>query len=119
MPSRRRRQEVDFVTRGQRNHLFRLLLFHRMDGLEQIVKPSGGRNPEEALHRLIGLVEDAVWNIHRHPDEIARLRDGILAVQEEIKTSFEKVNEFVLRRMDMWRNECLWRKRCMPGKRAL
>ena len=88
------------MTRGQCDHLFRLLFF-RMDRQRQFVESAGWRN-QKAFHCLIGLVEDAVRNIHRHPDEVARRAD-ILAVENEIKTSLEKVDELVLRWMDMRR----------------
>src|SRR5262245_54324557 len=90
-----------------------------MDRREQVVESAGWRNPEKAFHRLIGLVEDAVRNIHRHPDEVARLRHDIPALENEIKTSLEKVDELVLRWMDMRRDECPRGKRRMPGKRTL
>src|SRR5262245_32721324 len=116
---RRRWQEVYLVSRGQRDHLFRFLFFHRMDRRKQIVEPSCGRNPEEAFHRLIRLVEDAMRNIHRHSDEIARLRDHVLAIEEQIEAPLEEINELVLSWMDMRRDKRPWRKCRMPGKRAL
>src|SRR5262249_50046173 len=90
-----------------------------MDGLEQLVKPAGGRNPEETLHGLIAFVEDSVRTVHRHADEIARLRHNLLTVEKEIETPFEQVDELILCRMDMRRNECFGRKGRVPGKRTL
>jgi hypothetical protein len=66
-----RRQERNLVARGERNHLRRVLLLHRVDCPEQIVQLPRGRHPEDAFVRLLGLVEDPVRNVHRQPDQVA------------------------------------------------
>src|SRR5262249_51081627 len=116
---RRRWQEVYLVSRGQRDHLFRFLFFHRMDRREQIVEPAGGGKPEKTFYRLIPPVEDGKRKIYRHPGKIAPVCDPVPSLQREIEAPLEEVNELVLRWMDMRRNECPRRKRRMPGKRAL
>src|SRR5262249_29634033 len=44
---------------------------------------------------------------------------NLLTVEKEIETPFEQVDELILCRMDMRRNECFGRKGRVPGKRTL
>src|SRR5262245_46065025 len=58
-------------------------------------------------------------DIHRQSNEIAAGRRLLFTVQQEIETAFEHVDEFILSRMDMRRNEGGRRKGGVPGKRAI
>src|SRR5690606_263576 len=44
-----------------------------VDANEQVPEFCGGRNPENALHRLFRLVENAVRHVARQADEVASL----------------------------------------------
>src|SRR4029077_13907949 len=61
----RRRQEYDLVLGGERNHVGRVLLLHAVDRPEQIVQLARRRDPEQALDRLLRLIEQAVRDVHR------------------------------------------------------
>src|SRR5215469_7598563 len=90
-----------------------------MDCPEQVVELARRRHPEEAFHRLVRLVENAVGQAHRHADQVARGGNDIFSVEHEIETPFEHIDEFVLRRVDVRRHESAGRKRGVPGKRTL
>ena len=77
---RRRRQEHHLVLGGQRHHVGRVLLLHGVDRPEQVVELARRRHPEQAFHRLVGLVEDAVRDLLRQPDQVAGGADEVLAV---------------------------------------
>src|SRR5215469_17222122 len=90
-----------------------------MDRPEQIVELARRRYPEKTFHRLVRLVEDAMRQAHRHADQIAGRGNDVLAVEHEIETALEHVDELVLRRMDVRRHERAGRKSRVPGKRTL
>src|SRR6266508_1368209 len=82
---RRRRQEQDLVLGRQRHHLVGFLLLHAVDRPEQIVELARRRHPEQAFDRLVGLVEQAMRDAHRQPQQIARIGDEILAVEPGVE----------------------------------
>ena len=49
----RRRQEVDVVLGRKPNHVVRILLFHIVNGPEQIIEPAGRGHPEQRLRVLL------------------------------------------------------------------
>src|SRR5947209_3389889 len=82
----------DLVLCGERDHLRRRLLLHVVDGPEQVVELTRRRHPEEALHGLVGLVEDTVGKTHGQPDEVARSCHIFMPVQQQVETPLEHVN---------------------------
>src|SRR5215212_8373948 len=74
-----RRQEHDFVLGRKRNHVRRVLLLHAVDRPEQVVELARRRYPEQALDRLLGLVEQTMRYVHRQADQIACGRDELAA----------------------------------------
>jgi 2-polyprenyl-6-methoxyphenol hydroxylase-like FAD-dependent oxidoreductase len=114
----RRRQEHHFVFGRKRDDFRRRLFLHAVDRPEQIIELAGRRDPEEAFHRLVALVENAVRNLHRQPDEIAGGSDELATVKHEVEPALEHVDELVLRRMDMRRHERAGRQRRVPGERV-
>src|SRR5215467_16194013 len=114
--SRWRRQKHHFVLCGQRHHFVWLLLLHGMDRPEQIIEPTGRGDPEQALHWLVGFVEEAVRDAHGEPDQVARKRVEVPTVEDTIELTLEHVDEFVLGRMDMRRHERARREGSVPGE---
>ncbi len=105
---------------GRQRHDFRRrLLGHVVDRPEEIVEAAGRRDPEEALYGLLGLVEDAVRDAHRHADEVARFSEHGAAVEHELELALEHVDELVLRRMDVRGDERSRRKGRVPGEGTL
>jgi hypothetical protein len=90
-----------------------------MDRPEQVIEPARRRHPEQALHRLVGLVEEAVRNPHRELDHVAGGGEKVAAVDHAVDPPLEHVDELVLGRMDVRRHEGAGRKRRVPGERLL
>ncbi len=118
-PRRGWRQEHHLVAGGERDHLVRRLLLHAVDRPEQVVQLARGRDPEEAFHRLVGLVENAMGDVHGQPDEVAGAGREVLAVDQQVETALEDVDELVLRGMDMRRHEGARWECGVPGERIL
>src|SRR5439155_560714 len=91
--------------------------FARIDDVLSFVERARGRYPEEALHGLVRLVEDAVGDPHRQPDQVAGAGHEILAVDQKVEPAFEHVDELLLGRMDVRRHERAGGKRRVPGER--
>src|SRR5215213_9447402 len=114
-----RRQEHDLVLGRERNYVGWVLLLHAVDRPEQIVELARRRHPEQALDRLLGLVEQTMRYVHRQADQIACGRDELAPVDDHVHASLEHVDVLVLGWMNVRRHEGAGRKRCVPGERVL
>src|SRR5215468_7825485 len=56
--------------------------------------------------------------LHRKADQVARCRNKLPAVEDQVETSVEHVNKFVLGWMNMGRDEGARRERRMPRERS-
>src|SRR5215212_12096738 len=95
-----RRQKHDLVLGRERNHVRRVLLLHAVDRPEQVVELARRRYPEQALDRLLGLVEQTMRYVHRQADQVSRGGDEFAGVDHRVHTAFEHVDVFVLGRVD-------------------
>ena len=111
-----RRQEVDVVQGGEAGDLGRV--GHLVDLLEELEQLAGRRHPEQALDRLVALVEEAVHDLHRQPDEVAGGGGRTPCRRGSGRTALQHVDELVLVGVDVRRHEGAGREQRVPGEGA-
>ena len=112
----RRRKKINLVLSGQSHDIRRILILHGMDSPEQIIEPTCRSDPKQAFIDTFRMVENAMRNAARQPDQIARTCLHLLTIQHEAEFAFQHIDKFILRLMDMGRHKGTRRKCRMPGK---